>query len=205
MKITRIVWILKKTRYIIETTLKTIIIYIDYNVTINIAKQTTLTIIFIDKLNFWFVRAFDYIQCFNLDIKHKLEKQHVMLNVLFKFVNNNTNSLVKNIDEKEFDVLFTIFLIEIYSIFKQRIVNKFKSNFNWQRICYFLKFNNNENVVKLSFFKEKNELIFRFNDFTIENHVYDFRRFCIFYVIIQNIIQLIYNEIEYIDYVKYFE
>ena len=55
------------------------------------------------------------------------------------------------------------------------------------------------------FYKKKNELIFRFNDFIIENHVYDSRRFCISYVVVQNIIQLTHNEIEYVDYVKYFE
>ena len=147
-----------------------------------------MTIIFINKLNFRLIRAFDYIQRFNFDIKYKLEKQYVILNVLFKFVNNNTNSLVKNVDKNEFDVIFTIFLIEINSKFKQRIVNEYKSNLNWQRICHFLKFNDNENVVKLLFYKKKNELIFRFDDFTIENHVYDFRRFCIFYVVVQNII-----------------
>ena len=64
------------------------------------------------------MRAFDYIQCFNFDIKYKFEKQHIISNVLFKFVNDNTNSLVKNVDEKKLDVLFTIFLIEMNSIFK---------------------------------------------------------------------------------------
>ena len=205
MKIIEIIWVLKKTRYIVETIFDIIIIYINYDVAIDIAKQTTLIIIFIDKLNFRLIRTFDYIQRFNLDIKHKLEKQYMMSNVLFKFVNDNTNSLVKNVDENEFDALFTIFLIEINSKFKQRIINEYKSNLNWQRICHFLKFNDNKNVVKLLFYREKNELIFRFDNFTIENHAYNSRRFCIFYIVIQNIIQLIYDEIEYINYVKCFE
>ena len=118
LKIIKIVWVLKKIRYIVEVTFETIIIYTNHDVAINIAKQTTLTIIFIDKFNFWLIRAFDYIQRFNLDIKHKFEKQHIISNVLFKFVNDNINSSIKNIDENEFNVLFTIFLIEINSIFK---------------------------------------------------------------------------------------
>ena len=60
------------------------------------------------------MRAFDYIQRFNLDIKYKLDKQYVMSNILFKLVNDNINSLV-NVDENEFDALFTISLIEINS------------------------------------------------------------------------------------------
>ena len=74
LKIIEIIWILKKTRYIVKTIFDIIIIYTNYDVAIDIAKQTTLTIIFIDKLNFWLMRAFDYIQRFNLDIKYKLEK-----------------------------------------------------------------------------------------------------------------------------------
>ena len=155
LKIIEIIWVLKKTRYIVETIFDIIIIYINYDVAIDIAKQATLIIIFMNKLNFRLMRAFDYIQRFNLNIKYKLEKQHIISNVLFKFVNNNTNSLVKNIDENEFDVLFTIFLIEINSKFKQYIVNEYKSNLNWQRICYFLKFNDNENVIKLFFYIKK--------------------------------------------------
>ena len=90
LKIIEIIWILKKTRYIVEITFDIIIIYTNYDVAIDIAKQITLIIILINKLNFRLMRAFDYIQFFNLDIKYKLEKQHIMSNVLFKFVNNNT-------------------------------------------------------------------------------------------------------------------
>ena len=51
----------KKTRYVIKATFETTIIYTNYNVIIKIVKQITLTIIFIDKLNFRLIRAFDYI------------------------------------------------------------------------------------------------------------------------------------------------
>ena len=74
LKITKIVWVLKKTRFIVETISRTIIIYIDHDVAIDIAKQATLIIIFVNKLNFRLMRAFDYIQRFNLDIKYKLDK-----------------------------------------------------------------------------------------------------------------------------------
>ena len=114
LKITRIIWVLKKTRYIIKITLETIIVYTIHDTIVKIVKQITLTIIFIDKLNLWLMRAFDYIQRFNLDIKYKLDKQYVMSNILFKLVNDNINSLV-NVDENEFDALFTISLIEINS------------------------------------------------------------------------------------------
>ena len=51
---------------------------------------------------------------------------------------------------------------------------------------------------------KKNDLIFRLNDFSTNDHVYEFRRFCIFYFIVQEIFQLIHDD-EYVDYVKCFE
>ena len=77
------------------------------------------------------MRAFDYIQRFNLKIKHKLKKQHIIFNVLFQFVNTNTNFLHnRNIDKNELNVLFIISLIKIKFKFKQRILNNYKSDLN---------------------------------------------------------------------------
>ena len=65
------------------------------------------------------MRAFDYIQRFNLKIKHKLKKQYIIFNVLFRFVNTNINFLHnRNINKNELNVLFIISLIKIKFKFK---------------------------------------------------------------------------------------
>ena len=61
LKITNIIWILKKTKHIVKISSRKIVIYIDYNATFDIATQITLTTIFINKLNLKFIRASDYI------------------------------------------------------------------------------------------------------------------------------------------------
>ena len=114
-----------------KISLKKIVIYIDYNVTFNIAIQITLTIIFTNKLNLKLIRAFNYIQRFNLKIRYKSNKQHIISNVLFKFFNNNIefNIAVDEVND-ELNVLFIVSLIEINEIFRKRILNNYKIDFN---------------------------------------------------------------------------
>ena len=50
------------------------IIFINYNAILNIVKQINITTTFINKLNFRFVRVFDYIQQFNVKLRYKFEK-----------------------------------------------------------------------------------------------------------------------------------
>ena len=61
LEVACLVWILKKIRHIIESAELLTIIYIDYSVTIDIARQATLLIILIDRLNLRLVRVLDYI------------------------------------------------------------------------------------------------------------------------------------------------
>ena len=138
-----------------------------------------MIIFFIDKLNLYLMRAFDYLQYFNLNIRHKFEKQHIIFNVLFKLLSDNNSQKLFANDElnalhifsksfaKKFFVNMMHFitsLIEMNSKFKQRIVKDYKSNLNWQRIFVISNKNDDddENVVKLSFYR-KNNLIFRFD------------------------------------------
>ena len=71
-----------------------IVIYIDHELTLNIVKQITLIINFIDKLNFRFVKISNYLQKFNLNIKHKFDKQHIVSNAFFRLANANTKQLL---------------------------------------------------------------------------------------------------------------
>ena len=203
-EIADIVWVLKKIRHIVEISDKSVI-YIDHDATLEIASQITLTISSIDKLNLRLVRAFDYIQRFNLKIRHKFDKQHIVSNALFRLISVNTNS--SNHNEDEFDALFIVSLVEMNFVFKQRILNDYKTNLNWQKIVNTLNQNvelSNENVVSLSFYKEKNDLIFRFEDITIDDHVYESCRLCISHFVVSNILRLTHDD-DHVDYVRCFE
>ena len=121
-------------------------IYIDHKIALEIIKQISLIIFSIDKLNFRLMRAFDYLQRFNLNICHKFKKQHIIFDVLFKlFLNNSSQKSFANDElnalhvfsnkvfaKKSFaDMIFFIaFLIKINSNLKRRIFNKYKTDLN---------------------------------------------------------------------------
>ena len=75
--------------------LSSTIIYTNHFATIFIFKQTTLIIINIDKLNFRFVRVFQYLFNFNLTIRHKTDKFNVIFDVFSRLL-SASQSNVKN-------------------------------------------------------------------------------------------------------------
>ena len=111
------------------------IIYIDYDVVLKIAKQTSLIITFTNKLNLHLIKTFDYLQRFNFNIRHKSRKQHIISDVLSQltFVNIVAKSFA-NIkffaDENELNVLFIVSLMKMNEVFCKRIIDDYKNDLN---------------------------------------------------------------------------
>ena len=104
------------------------IIYIDYNAILNITKQTLLFIIFINKFNLQLIKAFDYLQRFNLNIYYKLNKQHIVFDALFKLTSTNITKMFyneKSFANDKFDVLFIATLIKMNDKFRDKIFNNY--------------------------------------------------------------------------------
>ena len=199
LELVDIVWVLKKIRHIVETTNLSTMIYTDHDVALDIAKQISLTISFIDKFNLRLMRASNYIQRFNLNIRHKLEKQHIVSDALSRLATDNAESVLrKSFAEDELNALFIMSLIEMNIDFKQRILNNYKIDLNWQRVTFVLEANDNhdENVVTLSFYRAKNDLIFRFDDYIIESHDYESNRLCISSSVIQEMLKMTHDDCE---------
>ena len=91
-----------------------------------------MIIIFIDKLNLRFVKIFDYIQRFELNIRHKSNKQHIVSNILFKLININIDTIF---DENELNVLFITILIEVEKNFFKKIIENYFIDLNWIFFC----------------------------------------------------------------------
>ena len=113
----------------IESLITSIIIFINYDIVLNIIKQTSLITININKINLRLMRAFDYLQRFEFIIRYKFGKQHVVLNVLSRLKNNYTNFTAFEVDELNVLIVyfnyasiiiycFIIYLIEISTNFK---------------------------------------------------------------------------------------
>ena len=107
------------------------IIYIDHDVSLKIAKQIFLIISLTNTLNLRFVKVFEYVQKFDLIIRHKSNKFHIISDALFKlynaiYLNENANN---SIDEK-FDVLFIVLITQMNFDFNKRLLNKYVSDFD---------------------------------------------------------------------------
>ena len=204
-EITEIIWIFKKVRHLIKAFISTMIIYIDYDVVLRIAKQTSFIITFMNKLNLRLIRTFDYFQRFNLDIRHKSKQQHIIFDVFSRltFVNIVAKFFINMklfANENELNALFIVSLMKINEVFRKRIIDDYKNDLNWQKIEIIL---NIENDVKLSF-SRKNDLIFKIDDFIIDFHVYESRRLCISHSIVANILKMIHDE-NHDDFARYYK
>jgi hypothetical protein len=118
LKITDIIFIIKKIRHMIESFKKFIILFTDHEFALSIVKQTSRIITFIDRLNLRLIRAFEYIQRFNVIIKHKSDKQHIVSNALSRLVNENDEFNIFELNE--LNALFIIILIEMNFAFKKK-------------------------------------------------------------------------------------
>ena len=76
---------MRKIKHFIETfKILSIIIYINYFAAMQIARQITLFISFINKLNLRLIKISQYLSNFNLIIRYKTNKSNVVFNALFK-------------------------------------------------------------------------------------------------------------------------
>ena len=201
LKIADIVWILRKIRHLIEfSTEKFIIVYTDHDVALSIFKQISMIIISIDKLNLRLIKISDYIQRFELKLRHKSDKAHIILDALFKLA--SINIIIDITHEKdELNALFIIVVVNLNEIFRKRIIDEYTIDLNWKKISQVLNSNNFsiENSVKLSFYK-KNGLIFRFDD-----HVYESHRLCISWSVIKNILKIVHDNDTHSEFARCYE
>ena len=204
LKLVDIVWVFKKIRHFVDFSKQNFtIIFTNHDVVLEITKQINMITTFTNKFNFRFVRVFDYIQRFDVELRHKSNKQHIVSNALSRLVNIN----IKNVfDEKELNVFFTTVLMKVEKNFRRKLIVDYVNDFHWKKIFVVLNQQNKnaENSVKLSFYKEINELIFRSNEFIIENHVYESRRFCVSHATIENVFVVAHDD-NHFDFARCYE
>ena len=215
MKIADIIWILRKIRHLIESFISFIVIYINHDVTLDIIKQITFSFSSTNKLNFRLVRVSDYIQRFDLNIRHKSNKSHLVSNVLFKLINLNDSQTSSKEELDAFftlvdvntihfdvDVYFTCSLVKMNDVFRQKILNDYKIDSNWNRILNVLSI---ENDVNLSFERKDHEFIFRVDDF-IDDHVFISRRLCISDAVVKDVLEIVHDDSnDHSEYAKCYE
>ena len=105
------------------------IVYTNHEVILSIVFQIKLITSSTNKANLRLIRAFTYFSQFRLDIKHKLEKTHIVSNALSRLFSRNTkdediDSLnILHISTKDDEVfVFNDSLIKVFENFRKRLI-----------------------------------------------------------------------------------
>ena len=119
-----LIWIIRKIRHMIKSFKVSFIFYTNHEASLKVAKQTSLTTSSTDKLNLRLVRVFDYIQRFDIFIRHKLKIIHIVSNALSRL----SSSTISIIQDEKLNVLFVTFMTEMSENFRQKLLDKYITN-----------------------------------------------------------------------------
>ena len=138
----------------------------DHSATVEIATQKTLNTSAAWKMNLRLVRASEFFQRFDLDVKHKPGKENIVPDALSRLASSNESNYAS--DRSELDALhcasddvvpiyqYAATLVEMSDDFRKRILEGYNNDSGWQRIKEQICANEQlgENAAKLRFEKE---------------------------------------------------
>ena len=200
LKMTELVWIVKRIRHMIESVTKTTVIFIDHVANFSIVKQTTLNSENIDKLNFRFVRISTYFSQFNIDVRYKTERINIVSNALFRLSAINFFKNVEHMNTLDIDSYhcfmqdifisahaFQESLIFMTSNFRIKLIENYSENKIWSKIMKSLKDLNTKvamkNAERNETSREQNKTIQTDIDFEMHDELIyhkENRKLCIF-------------------------
>ena len=82
LEISGLVWVVRKLRHLIEASESPVVIFTDHSATCQIARQTSLNTVSIEKSNLKLVRSSEYLQRFNLNIRYRSGLSNVIPDTL---------------------------------------------------------------------------------------------------------------------------
>jgi hypothetical protein len=122
----------------------------DYLATTIIVKQSKMTTFNTDKLNLRLVRVEMYLSSFDLNVRHKSERDHIILDALSRLSFFDEEKFSKDSNSDTLDVInvYVETLIEMFSNFKARLINAYENR--QEIICSEPHVINSENITILS-------------------------------------------------------
>ena len=204
------IWVIRKIRHMIESLKMSTIIFINHNTSVKIIKQTALTFSFTDKMNLKLVCVSEYLQCFDLDVRYKLRKLHIVSNALLRLTSANklTINFITKLDalhiwvDKLIDSYdYTATLIEMILAFRIKLINSYSINSVYVKILAILDDNkklSHENAVKIWFERESDDLIWHLNK--TQHH-----QLCVSKNVIKDILEVAHENEMHSEYNKFYE
>ena len=198
LKMTTLIWVVKKVRHLIKFSEFSIVIQIDHSVTVEICKQKLITATSSSiRSNIRFVRVFQYLSQFSLNVRHKSRKDNIISDALFRLSNTDVVSFEKE-NYSEFDALYVYntTLIKISKNFSDRIVQKYINDLKWKKHVLLLNKNDRlkKNAAVMSFVKE-NDFIYYIDQLT------SIRRLCISKNCVKKILDIAHDN-EHANYAR---
>ena len=154
LETSELVWTTKKIKHLIQSSNYRVIVQTDHQTIVNICSQTLITSInFTLRMNIRLIKTSQSLSQFNLNIRYKFDKNHIMFDALSRLANLNTETCSS--EHSELNILFTYnaTLVELFDQFYDKILKSYFENSVWKKIATMIKNNNKleNNVVELSF------------------------------------------------------
>ena len=207
LEMSGLVWVVRKLRHLIEASEASVIVFTDHSATCQIARQTSLNTVSIEKSNLKLVRSSEYLQRFNLDIQHRSGISNVIPDSLSRLpiINSCKIRLIerdqyqdeeKAVQEHETETVSAhpITLVELSEDFKKQLIQGYTADPHWTQIHRMLDTNTRlgENTADLPY-KVVRELIY-FKDIELG------LRLCIPESLIPEVFQLAHDELGHQGY-----
>ena len=203
LKMTALIWVVKKIKHLIESSKFSIIIQIDHFATIDICKQKL--IIFTNSFirsNIRLIRASQYLSQFSFDVRHKFDKDNIVSDA-FSRLNSTNIFLSDSYNYSKLNALNTFSynttFVKMNEDFRKKIIDEYVNDFSWRKHVLFLHKNDQlkKNAFNMSFIKKKN-LIFHIDQIS------NVRRLCVSKNCVKDILNITYEN-EHFEYARIYD
>ena len=140
MEMVGIVWAVRKSHRMIRSTAQPTIVFTDHSSTVAVVKQTNLVTTSTDKANMRLVRAAQYLSQFDLDVRWKPGRQHIVPDALSRLPTKQspqeTEDALADLDEGH---VFHATIAEMSEDFRSAIKDGYKTDKHWAKVLVSLE------------------------------------------------------------------
>lgn len=126
-----IVWTIRKVHHMVRASFTTTVIWTDYSAIASIVKQTKLSSSSVDKLNLRLICASTYLSQFNIAVKHKAGRDHIIPDALSSIP--AAQDQPRKIETAGETHAYSGTIVELSELFRSRLLDAYKER-EWATI-----------------------------------------------------------------------
>lgn len=132
LEVAGLVWVVKKTWHFFEAGQEVTTVFTDHSAATVIANQTNLSTASSERLNLRLIRASQYLSQFDIDVKYRPGKIHLVPDALSRLLRDTTTppniSLLDELTIPEAEFAFTVTLVEMSPDFQTRLLTAYAND-----------------------------------------------------------------------------